>query len=83
MDSKITRVSVFVLMVLGYCSLIVFLIFHLINISGDNYTITNTTENSLDIVVKRIPVSVYLYDSDGNLINEVTIQLKHYGGFTI
>ena len=83
MDSKITRVSVFVLMVLGYCSLIVFLIFHLINISGDNYTITNTTENSLDIVVKRIPVSVYLYDSDGNLINEVTIQLKPYGGSAI
>ena len=83
MDSKITRVSVFVLMILGYCSLIVFLIFHLINISGDNYTITNTTENSLDIVVKRIPVSVYLYDSDGNLINEVTIQLKPYGGSAI
>ena len=83
MVSKITRVSVFVLMVLGYCSLIVFLIFHLINISGDNYTITNTTENSLDIVVKRIPVSVYLYDSDGNLINKVTIQLKPYGGSAI
>ena len=83
MDSKITRVSVFVLMVLGYCSLIVFLIFHLINISGDNYTITNTTENSLDIVVKRVPVTVYLYDSDGNIINEVTIQLKPYGGSAI
>ena len=83
MVSKITRVSVFVLMILGYCSLIVSLIFHLTNISRDNYTITNTTENSLDIVVKRVPVSVYLYDSDGNLINEVTIQLKPYGGSAI
>lgn len=83
MDSKITRVSVFVLMILGYCSLVVSLIFHLTNISKDNYTITNTTENSLDIVVKRVPVSVYLYDSDGNLINEVTIQLKPYGGSAI
>ena len=83
MTSKITRVSVFVLMILGYCSLIVSLIFYLINISGDNYTITNTTENSLDIVVKRVPVTVYLYDSDGNIINEVTIQLKPYGGSAI
>ena len=83
MTSKITRVSVFALMILGYCGLVVFLIFHLINIPGDNYTITNTTENSLDIVVKRVPVSVYLYDSDGNLINEVTIQLKPYGGSAI
>ena len=83
MDSKITRVSVFVPMVLGYCSLIVSLILYLIDIPKNNYTITNTTENSLDIVVKRIPVSVYLYDSDGNLINEVTIQLKPYGGSTI
>lgn len=83
MTSKITKASVFIFMVLGCCSLIVFFIFHLINIPGNNYTITNTTENSLDIVIKRIPVSVYLYDSDGNLINEVTIQLKPYGGSAI
>ena len=83
MTSKITKLFVFILMVLGCCSLIVFFIFHLINIPGNNYTITNTTENSLDIVIKRIPVSVYLYDSDGNLINEVTIQLKPYGGSAI
>ena len=83
MTSKITRVSFFALMILGYCGLVVSLIFHLTNIPGDNYTITNTTENSLDIVVKRVPVTVYLYDSDGNLINEVTIQLKPYGGSAI